>query len=72
MCSPKWPRVKAFPKADTDLEQPEPTSSFLYPYLDEKGKAIIKRRKHRDKGILSPEQRAKILIRLMRLNIITR
>ena len=55
MCSPKWPRVKAIPNADTDLEQPEPTSSFLYPYLDEKGEAIIKRREKRDKGILSQE-----------------
>jgi hypothetical protein len=31
------PKVRAFPIADTDSEQPEPTSSFLYPALDEKG-----------------------------------
>jgi hypothetical protein len=30
-------KVRAFPIADTDPEQPEPTSSFLYPALDEKG-----------------------------------
>ncbi len=30
-------KVRAFPVADTDPEQPEPTSSFFYPELDEKG-----------------------------------
>ena len=33
----KRPKVRAFPNADTGPEQPEPTSSFLYPALDEKG-----------------------------------